>query len=258
MRITKDTLRTLWYEDANGNFVGEPDWKGDVGDSYREIVKTAKYQVSRFPFDLATRYLSLETDEEGNPISREAGVGTSTWSQHLVLAMANSGDYNLYESIIISAESCERCLNVLLFKYTSRGSRGDHGYPELSPNWKKCGTECNFCKGMGWDKPLSVGGDFYIVLSPNRVVYRRFVEEMSGKYNLSPKKIYDNWKHIHNPVHLRGITDSVEGIIKLDGWEEVWRDDLYAVKMVEDRIEQKRRKFIGSRVTRHDPPTPQA
>jgi hypothetical protein len=57
--------------------------------------------------------------------SREVFSFNSGWSESLALAIANSGDYTLSEAIIISANSCERCMNALAHKYGL-----DWGYPE--------------------------------------------------------------------------------------------------------------------------------
>lgn len=73
--------------------------------------------------------------------SREVFVANSGWQQSLALAITNSGDYTLGEAIIISATSCERCMNALAEKYGL-----DWGYPEGSEEWQKCGTSCKFCK----------------------------------------------------------------------------------------------------------------
>ena len=67
---------------------------------------------------------------------------TALNDEKLILAMANSGDYTLKESIAILAQCCERCHNVLAYKYL----KGEDGYPEYSDEWKKCNTRCDFCK----------------------------------------------------------------------------------------------------------------
>lgn len=61
---------------------------------------------------------------------------------NVIIAMVNSGDYTLEEAIWICSKSCERCMNVLLYKYLN----GTDGYEEYSEEWKKCNTECEFCK----------------------------------------------------------------------------------------------------------------
>lgn len=63
-------------------------------------------------------------------------------NEDLILAMANSGDYTLSEAICILANCCERCLNVLAYKYLD----GKDGYPEHSEEWEKTNTSCEFCE----------------------------------------------------------------------------------------------------------------
>lgn len=60
----------------------------------------------------------------------------------LILAMCNSGDYTLEEAIYIHTHSCERCLNVLSYKYLDKKD----GYAEHSEEWEKCNTVCKFCE----------------------------------------------------------------------------------------------------------------
>ena len=67
------------------------------------------------------------------------------------LAMANSGDYTLGEAIIAYATACERCMNVLSYKYTD----GKEGYEEFSDEWKKCRTVCDFCRHEGYQRRSS-------------------------------------------------------------------------------------------------------
>ena len=52
--------------------------------------------------------------------------------------------YPLDVAIRIAADNCERCLNVLLYKYGQ-----NDGYREFSKAWHKCGTECHFCEHLG-------------------------------------------------------------------------------------------------------------
>lgn len=64
-------------------------------------------------------------------------------NEDVVLAMANSGDYRLSEAITIFGNACERCMNVLAYKYLN----GADGYEEYSEEWHKANTVCDFCKG---------------------------------------------------------------------------------------------------------------
>jgi len=130
VNIKKEHLKTLWYEDMEGN---ELEAKEDGFPTKERYI-----QVSRFPYVLRTNYIKVEDNKSERLFS-----GESTWGEGLVLNIANSGDYSLSESIIIAAESCERCLNVLIDKYGGYGK--DEGYKEYSEKWHKCGTSCKFC-----------------------------------------------------------------------------------------------------------------
>jgi hypothetical protein len=75
--------------------------------------------------------------------------GNSSWSEDLVMNIANSGDYKLGDAIIIAATCCERCLNVLCYNYKVPSYDNPDiidGYAEGSEEWKKCGTSCRFCE----------------------------------------------------------------------------------------------------------------
>ena len=56
--------------------------------------------------------------------------------------------FTLGEAIIVYANDCERCMNVLCYKYLN----GAEGYPEYSEEWKKCNTVCEWCKDESFDK----------------------------------------------------------------------------------------------------------
>ena len=180
MKIKKEHLETLWYEDEKGNKIICSDEALN-----QRCPDGAVYQVSQFPRMLRTTHLRLifqnDVDKCNHPWkyivptygwvdgivgreckkcggtqtkkkwhfwprkwdgygSREVFVGSSTWSESLALAIANSGDYTLSEAIIIAARSCERCMNALAHKYGL-----DWGYEEHSEEWQRCGTSCQFC-----------------------------------------------------------------------------------------------------------------
>lgn len=71
-----------------------------------------------------------------------SSVHYSKSSEKVILAMANSGDYTLGEAIYVYCKSCERCMNVLTYKYLN----GEDGYAEYSDEWYKCNTVCDWCK----------------------------------------------------------------------------------------------------------------
>jgi len=60
--------------------------------------------------------------------------------------------FEMPEAIIIAAQSCSRCLNVLLYTYGL-----DDGFAEMSDQWKAHGTECRFCEHLGHVRKPSEG-----------------------------------------------------------------------------------------------------
>jgi len=74
--------------------------------------------------------------------SRQVMAFNMGWSEDLAMGLTNSGDYTLSQAILIAAQSCERCMNVLIYEHVTK----DDGYPEYSDEWKKTNTECAFCK----------------------------------------------------------------------------------------------------------------
>ena len=139
MKIKKEHLKILWYEDADGNILEHDN------ESYL-CPKGAKFQNSMFPNIVRHNVLELikqEDVDKGRRCvgSREIMSMNSSWPEDIVLSITNSGDYTLKEAILICVKACERCLNVLAHKYKA----GD-GYSEDSEEYKQCGTSCQFCR----------------------------------------------------------------------------------------------------------------
>jgi len=158
MKIKKEHLKTLWYEDADGNILEHDN------ESYL-CPKGAKFQNSMFPNIVRHNVLELIKQEDVDKCphpreninktygwidgiegrrcvgSREIMSMSSSWPEDIVLSIANSGDYTLKEAILICVKACERCLNVLAHKYKA----GD-GYSDDSEEYKQCGTSCQFCR----------------------------------------------------------------------------------------------------------------
>lgn len=186
MKISKENLETLWYENRE---TGEkiPSMNGEICNP-----EGADIRVTRFPNIVRTSHYRLFTQEKvdkckhphkyveptygwidgivGRRCKLCGGTQTkkkwhfwprkwegggqkeifevnSSWNEDLVMAIANSGDYTLREAILIASIACERCMNALAYKYGL-----NDGYPEYSEEWKKCGTCCEFCKGEGWER----------------------------------------------------------------------------------------------------------
>ncbi len=91
-----------------------------------------------------TRKIGHPWPPEWNSNGSEKIVGAeSSWSDGLVLEMANSGEYSLSEAIMIVANSCERCMNSLAHAYGLAWGYEEHGH-----EWFGVNTECDFCKGV--------------------------------------------------------------------------------------------------------------
>ena len=135
MQIDKSKLPCgIWYEDEDGNIIPNKDCV--------EPPKNTKSRHVCFPLEVRE-----EVWFDGS--KRKYGKPDIVWSTHIgggnqdvILAMANSGDYTLMEAMALYASCCERCCNVLAYKYLN----GKDGYAEYSEEWKKANTECRYCK----------------------------------------------------------------------------------------------------------------
>lgn len=169
MKIDYSKLKKKsWYEDENGNEISSDDAK------QKDIV----YYHSCFPLELNHKIDSycyhiehntnnifklwlnkhskkyhkyLLNKNKHNKTFKHMVTFTTTYGsgQKCIVAMVNSGDFTLEEAIYVYANSCERCMNSLEYKYLN----GEEGYPEFSDEWKKCNTECDFCRDIEIGEP---------------------------------------------------------------------------------------------------------
>jgi len=177
MNIDLSLVPTLWYENKDGKryvpTIGEDPPEEFIYQHtqipnllrhsvFREVVKA---EVDACPH--ATRYIretfgwidSIEGREcitcKGTQVkektddwptewdangSREILVTNASWGEDLVLAIIGSF-YSLRDAILIVANACERCSNVLAYTH-----RVGWGYAEGSDDWKAAGTSCIFCE----------------------------------------------------------------------------------------------------------------
>lgn len=156
-----------WFEDENGNVIKEEDVdrvikKGNKPIFYRrcfplelhdmvdEYCYHPKNSIIRFLCKKSRRFYKWVSVGKNRTFKEILDSTTSfggKWSQDCIVAMVNSGDFTLEQAIWVYANSCERCMNSLLYKYLD----GKDGYEEYSEEWLKCGTVCEFCK----DQPES-------------------------------------------------------------------------------------------------------
>lgn len=141
MNIDKSKLPCgIWYEDKHGNII-----------PFNEGAEPPKEAVSKhvsFPLEVREEiWVNKNKREKGKPdITFSTHIGGG--NQDVILAMANSGDYTLAEAIALWASCCERCANVLAYKYLN----GKDGYEEYSDEWKKSNTVCRYCKEVENEK----------------------------------------------------------------------------------------------------------
>ena len=149
MNIDKTKIKNgIWCEDVDGNYI-----PCDT-DTLASFPKEAHTVHTRFPLDIREDvYLLKDYVEDygcrrtyhGSDKIYTASTHIGGGNQDIIMAMVNSGDYTLSEALAVYADACERCANVLAYKYLN----GKDGYPEFSEEWKKCNTVCDFCKGTG-------------------------------------------------------------------------------------------------------------
>ena len=180
MKIKLDKLHTLWYENEKGEKAipsGPGYYSPPSGYHYQHVRDTAlDHRVHKgiltsdvdgcsHPEEYVTRTGGWIDGIEGRECKRCRGTQTRTtgtawptkwdangsvticggsmgWNNELVTEMVRQGK-TAVEAILISAIACERCLNVLLHQYGLQG-----GYAELSDDWIRARTVCDFCKDM--------------------------------------------------------------------------------------------------------------
>lgn len=145
MNIDLSKFKTFWFEDINGE---RYDHSTDIPEELRygttfhtgfpcrfvEQIDSFGYhpknKLIKFLCRNKTLYRILSKNK---PLTFERIMTGETtysgkWSQDCIVAMVNSGRYTLEQAIWIFCNSCERCMNVLLYKYLG----GKEGYPEFS------------------------------------------------------------------------------------------------------------------------------
>lgn len=245
MRILEEHFRMFEFQDKDGNFIVEPDFGAEnMGDDFYEKSKTASYFTSRIPEELRTHIYRLNDDGSQTDIGSHGG----TYSGELVVAIVNSGDYNYFQAVILAADTCERCLNVLLNKYMNEG---DTGYEEFSEEWKKCGTQCAHCKHLPWKKPHSLGRPLILCVGSARG-FRNLMEELEIP---NTTVIRNSFRLIQNPQHARGLRDQVEDIWWIDGagTTEIGRNT-GCLDWLQAEIDQARKDRQARKLTRVEPP----
>ena len=143
MKIDKSKLNMgLWYSDKDGNRIPDEECMNPDGEHFTP--ENAVYAHVCYPLEVVETIYKIREDGHYGEKDKLFGFHTHTGSSNgrLIVAMVNSGDYELDEALCVYAHACERCMNVLWNKYLP----GEDGYEEYSEAWKKCNTVCDFCK----------------------------------------------------------------------------------------------------------------
>lgn len=155
MRINYEKLnKKFWFEDENGNEVEKDNPKAciyrrcfplELHDMIDEYCYHPKNPIIKFLCKKSRRFyewVSKGKDKTFKPMLDSTTSFGCKWSQDCIVAMVNSGDFTLEQAIWVYANACERCMNVLLYKYLD----GAEGYEEYSDEWHKANTVCDFCR----------------------------------------------------------------------------------------------------------------
>ncbi len=141
-----------WFEDENGNEVDKSDPNAcyyihcfplELHQFIDEYCYHPKNPIVKFLCRKSRRFYTWGSKGKPKTFKNLLNCTTTYGSgQECIVAMVNSGDYTLRQAIWVYANACERCMNVLLYKYLD----GKDGYEEFSEEWYKAHTECDFCK----------------------------------------------------------------------------------------------------------------
>ena len=160
MKIDVSKMKHFWWEDAQGNILELEEGRLPTEEEREKY----RYYHSEFPCQLHHNISVYDYHPKGiykfliklpiigkrvkkkiGKTFRDICTFNTTYrsGSDCIVAMVNSGDYTLEQAIWVYANSCERCMNALCFKYLN----GKDGYAEYSAEWLECNTECDFCKG---------------------------------------------------------------------------------------------------------------
>ena len=110
IRFDPQVFSVLWYEDADGNNLGEPKYSNDQPPVEPE---GARYQRSQFPNYLRDSILRLNDDGTSTAVME----GNRGFPEDLVTAMVRSEQWDVGDAIMVAAQACSRCMNGLAHHY---------------------------------------------------------------------------------------------------------------------------------------------
>lgn len=133
--VRREQLHWFYWADEAGNVIGPVEF---ANEGMAPPPPGAATMTAREPLTLRETLYAVDPETGG---LRELGVGSSTYSADLALALAySSNGLSLADAIIVAATACERCGNAL----AHQGGL-EWGYPEFGPEWQDSPTECAMC-----------------------------------------------------------------------------------------------------------------
>jgi hypothetical protein len=159
MNIDLSNMRKCWWEDEQGNILDIDSKRVPTNEEIEEypfyhscFPCQIHHSVSYYGYHpkgiykllIKLPFLKNYVEKKIGKTFRDIVTFNTTYKggSDCIVAMVNSGDYTLEEAIWVFTTACERCMNVLCFKYLD----GKEGYPECSDEWVKCNTICDFCE----------------------------------------------------------------------------------------------------------------
>ena len=141
----------LWFESESGEVVP---WNPETDE--QPPIETHPYACSRFPLEVRTEHYRRRASDGHYGGDDRIATFSSSANESLVLALANGKRWPLtlwwrrppmplHRAVVIASGACERCMNALAYLYDL-----PWGYREGGPEWRRCGTECEMCRDMGF------------------------------------------------------------------------------------------------------------
>lgn len=129
----------LWWEDKKGNRLETPP---EAHEGYAQPAG-AHTMHTKFPNMLREDILLLNKDGS----STNLGYGESSWSDDVVTAMIRSNEWTAEDALMVYAQACSRCMNVLANHYLGDGE----GFKFGSDEYWNTNTCCEMCLPVAGD-----------------------------------------------------------------------------------------------------------
>jgi hypothetical protein len=184
----KPEAQTFWYEDKDGNLILD----ASDGEALKEPYKVQELTQGAYQNSIMPLVVHSITKENEGEIGRFET--TINCIEPIVLHLCNKQGWKLTDAIVATANTCERCLNILLEQVT--------GEPYLGRD--KAGTHCNHCAEIDpdWDK-------VYMSKQSAEVVWLYKEGQETDILDEHEREIASKWGPEYNTA-LRYFTDAIK------------------------------------------------